>query len=75
MLRWFGLNRKVKGNKWLQDIKFSGYKFHLNNIASGIGYEQMKYVNKIIKTHQRNGKFYDKNIRNKKIQLIKKTKI
>ena len=74
LLRWFGLNRNVKGNKWLQDIKFSGYKFHLNNIASRIGYEQMKYVNKIIKIHQRNGKFYDKNIKNKKIQLIKKNK-
>ncbi len=74
LLRWFGLNRNVKGNKWLQDIKYSGYKFHLNNIASRIGYEQMKFVNKIIKTHQRNGKFFDKNIKNKKIQLIKKNK-
>ena len=72
LLRWFGLNRKVKGNKWTQDIKISGYKFHLNNIASRIGFEQMKFVNKIISTHQRNGKFYDKKIKNKKIKLIKK---
>jgi len=74
LLRWFGLNRKVKGNKWLQDIKISGYKFHLNNIASRIGYEQMKYINNIIKTHQRNGKFYDEKIKNEKIKIIKKHK-
>ena len=74
MLRWFGLNRKFEGNKWKQDIKYSGYKFHLNNIASRIGFEQMKHVEKIIKLHQRNGQFYDKFINNKKIKLIKKEK-
>ena len=74
LLRWFGLNRKVKGNKWTQDIKFSGYKFHLNNIASRIGLEQMKFVHTIIKTHQRNGKYYDKYIDNKKIKIIEKDK-
>ena len=58
LLRWFGLDRNFKGNKWLQDIKHSGYKFHLNNIASLIGCEQMKYVNSIIKTHTRNGKLF-----------------
>ena len=74
LLRWFGLNRKVKGNKWLQDIKVSGYKFHLNNIASRIGCEQMKYINKIISKHQKNGIFFDKKINNKKIKIIKKNK-
>ena len=74
LLRWFGLNRKFKGNKWKQDIKYSGYKFHLNNIASRIGFEQMKHVEKIIKINQRNGRFYDKFINNRKIKLIKKEK-
>jgi dTDP-4-amino-4,6-dideoxygalactose transaminase len=74
LLRWFGLNRNYIGNKWKQDIKFSGYKFHLNNIASLIGCEQMKYVNKIINAHKRNGKYYDKNINNSKIKKIIKKK-
>jgi dTDP-4-amino-4,6-dideoxygalactose transaminase len=72
LLRWFGLNRNYKGNKWLQDIKYSGYKFHLNNLASRIGCEQMKYLNKIIYRHRWNAKFYDKNINNSKIIKINK---
>lgn len=72
LLRWFGLNRNYKGNKWLQDIKYSGYKFHLNNIASRIGCAQMKYLNKIINAHRKNGKFYDDNINNNKIIKIKR---
>ena len=72
LLRWFGLDRNFKGNKWLQDIKYSGYKFHLNNIGGIIGLEQTKYLNKIIKTHIRNGKYYDKYITNPKLRLILK---
>ena len=74
LLRWFGLNRKFKGNKWLQDIKHSGYKFHLNNIGGIIGLEQMKYINDIIGKHIMNGKYYDKNINNPKIKLLHRNK-
>lgn len=74
LLRWFGLNRNYKGNKWRQDIKYSGYKFHLNNIASRIGCAQMKYLDKIISQHRKNGKFYDKYINNGKIIKIPRPK-
>lgn len=74
LLRWFGLNRNFVGNKWKQDIKVSGYKFHLNNIASLIGCEQMKYVDKIINGHKTNGKYYDKYIKNPKIKKIIRNK-
>lgn len=70
LLRWFGLDRKFKKNKWLQDIKYSGYKFHLNNIGGVIGLEQTKYLNIIIKKHVKNGKYYDKNIINPKLRLL-----
>ena len=43
-LRWFGLNRNFNGNKWKQDIKESGYKFHMNNISAVIGIEQLKIL-------------------------------
>ena len=45
-LRWFGISRNYNGNKWKQDIKISGYKFHLNNLASIIGIEQLKTIKK-----------------------------
>ena len=46
-LRWFGISRNYNGNKWKQDIKISGYKFHLNNLASIIGIEQLKLLKKL----------------------------
>tara|TARA_Y100000592_G_scaffold19004_1_gene29074 strand:- start:49936 stop:51027 length:1092 start_codon:yes stop_codon:yes gene_type:complete len=72
-LRWFGLDRKYKGSKWEQDIKRSGYKFHMNNINATVGLCQMPYVNKIVNAHIENGKFYDENINNKKIIVLKKS--
>lgn len=74
LLRWFGLNRDNKGNKWNQDIKESGYKFHMNNVLATIGIEQMKYINNIIGSHKKNGKFFDKNIQNIKIEKFTRFK-
>jgi len=71
-LRWFGLDRKYKGNKWEQDIERSGYKFHMNNINATIGLCQMPYLNMIVDSHIENGKFYDDNIKNNKITTLKK---
>lgn len=73
-LRWFGVSRNFVGNKWKQDIKISGYKFHLNNVSSMIGLEQLKTIKEKIKIHIRNGKYFDKNISNVKIKLIKRSK-
>ena len=71
-LRWFGLDRKYNGSKWEQDIERSGYKFHMNNINATIGLCQMPYLNMIVNSHIENGKFYDDNIKNKKITILKK---
>lgn len=71
-LRWFGLDRDFKGNKWSQDIYESGYKFHMNNISATIGLTQFNTLNKIISKHQYNSFFFDKNINNKKIIKFKK---
>ena len=73
-LRWFGISRDYIGNKWKQDIKVSGYKFHLNNLASIIGIEQLKTIKKKIKQHKLNGKYLDANIKNPKIKLIRRLK-
>ena len=71
-LRWFGISRNYIGNKWKQDIKVSGYKFHLNNLASIIGIEQLKTIKDKIRVHKFNGEYLDRNIKNKKIKLIKR---
>ena len=71
-LRWFGLDRKYKGNKWNQDITECGYKFHMNNIVASIGLEQMKHIDKIISAHRHNGLYYDKHINNPKITKLKR---
>ncbi len=71
-LRWFGLDRKYKGNKWNQDITECGYKFHMNNIIAAIGIQQMKYIDSTVKTHRRNGLYYDKFIDNPRVQKLKR---
>lgn len=72
-LRWFGLDRSLKcASRWDQDIKESGYKFHMNNMNAAIGIEQLKYIDDLIGKHRNNGILYDKEINNPKIQKIKK---
>jgi len=74
LARWFGINRLYKGSKWEQDITETGFKMHMNNINAIIGIEQMKYADKIVSAHIKNGKFYDENIHNKKITKLKRSK-
>jgi perosamine synthetase len=69
-LKWFGLDRKYQGSKWEQDITESGYKFHMNNINAVIGLEQMRYIDKIIYLHQKNGNFLDEHITNKNVTKL-----
>ena len=71
-LRWFGLDRKFKGNKWEQDIVESGFKYHMNNTNAAIGILQMNHVNDIVSAHKRNYNFYNDNINN---PLITKMRI
>ncbi len=69
-LRWFGLDRKFKGDKWAQDITDAGYKFHMNNVNAAIGIEQMKYVRNVISAHEENNIAYNKLIQNPKVRPI-----
>ena len=70
-LRWFGLDRKFTGPRWEQDITECGFKMHMNNITAVIGLEQMKVIDEIIGGHIRNGRFYDDNIKNSRIRIMK----
>jgi len=71
-LRWFGLDRAVKGiGRWEQDIPESGYKFHMNNLNAVIGLEQMKTISSLIGRHKENGRFYDENIEDGKVEKLR----
>jgi len=62
LLRWFGLDKKVA--RLENDIKFPGYKYHMNNVNATIGLIQMKYVREIIGKYISNGKFFDSALEN-----------
>lgn len=64
LLSWYGINKENKGDYVEDDISEWGYKFTSNDIMATIGIEQLKYVNKIIKKHEINSKFYDQRLRN-----------
>ena len=70
-LKWFGLDRNYPYSKWTQDIEEAGYKFHMNNVNSAIGIEQLKFIEQLVEKHKNNFSFYNKNINNKKIRTMK----
>ncbi|AZI23400.1 DegT/DnrJ/EryC1/StrS family aminotransferase [Chryseobacterium taklimakanense] len=62
LLRWFGLDKKVA--RLENDIKFPGYKYHMNNVNATVGLVQMKHLEKIVGKYISNGKFYDESLKN-----------
>lgn len=72
-IRWFGLDRKFKGkSRWDQDIKESGYKYHMNNINASIGLKNLEVINHIIHQHVVNSDYYDSNINNPNVKKMDK---
>lgn len=61
-LRWFGLDKKVP--RLYNDIKFPGYKYHMNNVNATIGLVQMQHIESIVSKHKENGKYYDQKLQN-----------
>lgn len=60
-LRWFGLDKKLP--RLQNDIKFPGYKYHMNNVNATIGLVQMKYIDRVIARHKENGRYFDENLK------------
>ena len=46
----------------------------MNNLNASIGLEQLKYIDSIITRHVNNGKYYDENIDNPNIELLRRSK-
>ena len=61
-LRWFGLDKSVPRLK--NDIKYAGYKYHMNNVTATIGSIQLNHIDDILNLHICNGKYYDENLKN-----------
>jgi dTDP-4-amino-4,6-dideoxygalactose transaminase len=62
LMRWFGIDKKL--TRLENDIKFQGYKYHMNNVNATIGLVQLNGINKIIDAYISNGKYYDEALKN-----------
>ena len=65
--RWFGLDRdnpEIKDMRCFLDCEQTGHKFHMNDINSTIGLENFKHVDRLLKAHQDNAAFYNKELAN-----------
>lgn len=62
LVRWFGIDKKL--SRLDNDIKFQGYKYHMNNVNAAIGLVQLAEIDNIINRHIDNGKFFDKELEN-----------
>jgi perosamine synthetase len=62
LIRWFGIDKRL--TRLENDIKFQGFKYHMNNVIATIGLVQLKGINKIIEAYISNGKYYDEAVKN-----------
>lgn len=62
LIRWFGIDKN--STRLENDIKFQGYKYHMNNVNAAIGLVQLSVIDNIINAHIDNGKFFDKELEN-----------
>lgn len=70
LIRWFGIDKKL--SRLENDIKFQGYKYHMNNVTAAIGLVQLAEIDNIIYRHVDNGKYFDKELENiSGVELIK----
>jgi dTDP-4-amino-4,6-dideoxygalactose transaminase len=70
MIRWFGIDKKC--SRLQNNIRFQGYKYHMNNVNATIGIVQLRGIDSIINDHIENGKFFDKALQNiNGVELLK----
>lgn len=62
LIRWFGIDKKL--TRLENDIKFQGYKYHMNNVIATIGLVQLASIQKIINAHISNGQYFDEELKN-----------
>ncbi len=60
LVRWFGIDKSK--SRLENNIKFQGYKYHMNNVNATIGLLQLDDVDAIVNSHIENGKYFDKEL-------------
>ncbi|MGA0233768.1 MAG: DegT/DnrJ/EryC1/StrS family aminotransferase, partial [Saprospiraceae bacterium] len=63
-LRWYGLSRRKWNDSFRceSDISRAGFKYHMNDVNSVIGMENLKHADWILNRHRRNMMWYDANL-------------
>ncbi len=66
LMRWYGIDRESnrKDFRCEADIEEWGFKFHMNDVCATVGIENLKHADDLIKKHQANAAYYDKNLKN-----------
>ena len=75
LIRWYGIDREGnrKDFRCEADIEEWGFKFHMNDVCAAVGIENLKHASEIIKKHQENANYYDKNLQGvSKVTLLKR---
>lgn len=62
LIRWFGIDKKL--TRLDNNIRFQGYKYHMNNVNATIGLVQMSDLDRIIDAHIDNGTYFDRELKN-----------
>lgn len=62
LIRWFGLDKKL--SRLDNDIKFQGYKYHMNNVNATIGLVQLETIEELVQKYITIGKYLDSQLRN-----------
>jgi dTDP-4-amino-4,6-dideoxy-D-glucose/dTDP-4-amino-2,4-dideoxy-beta-L-xylose transaminase len=65
LLRWFGLDRDQGSSfRCVQDIKTSGFKYHMNDVSAAIGLANLPYMDETVGKCQDNCAFYQEALKN-----------
>lgn len=60
LIRWFGLDKKL--SRLENDIKYQGYKYHMNNVNAAIGLVQLENIQSILDKYILVGKYLDEKL-------------
>lgn len=65
LLRWYGLDRRLDGDARVrQPIRDAGYKFHMNDLAAGIGRANLPQAEWAVGRHREHAARYDRELAN-----------
>jgi len=60
LIRWFGIDKNK--SRLDNDIKFQGFKYHMNNVNASIGLVQLTSINSILQAYIENGQYFDEKL-------------